>query len=354
MVLADHGADVIRIDRPGGGGGLPMPDLAGRGRRSIAVDLKRPEGRDIVLRLVERSEALIEGYRPGVTERLGLGPDDCLAVNPRLVYGRMTGWGQDGPLAATAGHDLDYIALVGALHAIGRPGERPVPPLNLVGDYGGGGMLLAFGVVAALLEAARTGRGQVVDAAMVDGAALLMTPIFELAGLGWWQDRRGANLLDGAAPFYDTYDTADGEAVAVGPLEPQFYAELLAVLGLDPAELPAQHDLAAWPGLRERLASVFRTRTRDEWAAAFAGTDACVAPVLSLGEAPAHPHNAARATFLTVGGVVQPGPAPRFSGHERSMPTPTPPPGSHTDEILGLIGVGPEERDRLHAVGAVG
>lgn len=354
MVLADQGADVIRVDRPGGGGGLPMPDLTARGRRSIAVDLKRPEGRDVVLRLVGKADALIEGFRPGVAERLGLGPDDCLAVNRRLVYGRMTGWGQEGPLASAAGHDIDYIALAGALHAVGRAGERPVPPLNLVGDYGGGGMLLAFGMVAALLEAARTGTGQVVDAAMVDGTALLMTPIYELAGLGWWQDRRGANLLDGGAPFYDTYETADGRAVAVGPLEPQFYAELLAVLGLDPAALPAQHDVAAWPELRERLTAVFRTRTRDEWAAAFAGSDACVAPVLSLAEAPQHPHNLERATFLEVGGVLQPGPAPRFSGHPRPAPAPGPAPGAHTDEILDLIGVAPVERDRLRAVGAVG
>ncbi|MGH8875483.1 MAG: CaiB/BaiF CoA transferase family protein, partial [Acidimicrobiia bacterium] len=274
MVLADLGADVVRVDRPAGLTGRADPsDVLNRGKRSLAVDLKHPEGVGVLLRLVGASDALIEGFRPGVTERLGLGPEVCLARNPRLVYGRMTGWGQEGPLAPAAGHDIDYIALAGALHPIGRPGERPVPPLNLVGDFGGGGMLLALGVLAALFEAHRTGQGQVVDAAMVDGAALLTAMVHGALHDGRWSDRRGANLLDGAAPFYDTYLTADGEALAVGALEPQFYAELLDRLGLDPAELPDQMDRSRWPELRERFAQLFMTRTRDEWAEVFAGSD---------------------------------------------------------------------------------
>ncbi len=348
MVLADHGADVIRVDRPGPGA-LPMPRITGRGRRSIAVDLKQPEGVEIVLDLVAGADGLIEGYRPGVAERLGVGPGVCLARNPRLVYGRMTGWGQEGPLASTAGHDIDYIALTGALGAIG--GDRPVPPLNLVGDYGGGGMLLAFGMVAALLEATRTGRGQVVDAAVVDGAALLMTPIYELFGLGMWQDVRGVNLLDGGAPFYDTYECADGRYVAVGALEPQFYAELLEGLGLADDELPPQYDPTGWPTLRERFSEVFRTRTRDEWEAVFAGTDACVAPVLGLAEAPDHPHLRSRETFLEVGGVRQPGPAPRFA--ERSRPSPGSEPGADTVALLTELGRSEDEIEDLRARGIV-
>lgn len=351
MMLADHGADVVRVDRLSPGG-LPLPQITGRGRRSIAVDLKREEGVELVLELVAGADGLIEGFRPGVAERLGLGPEVCLRRNPRLVYGRMTGWGQEGPLSSMAGHDIDYIALSGALHAIGR--ERPVPPLNLVGDYGGGGMLLAFGMVAALLAAARTGDGQVVDAAMVDGSALLMTPIYELFAAGFWRDARGSNLLDGGAPFYDTYQTADGEYVAVGALEPQFYDELVRGLGLAEAELPPQLDVAGWPVLRERFAEAFRSRTRAEWEERFAGTDACVAPVLGLSEAPEHPHNRARETFVEVGGVRQPGAAPRFSRTPRRLPPPAPEPGSHTDEILGELGYEPGRIAELRAQGVLG
>ncbi len=352
MVLADHGADVIRVDRPGGSGPLAGP--MGRGRRSVVIDLKREEGQEVLLRLVTGANVMIEGFRPGVTERLGVGPAPCLAVNPRLVYGRMTGWGQEGPLAVRAGHDIDYIALAGVLHGIGREGERPVPPLNLVADYGGGGMLLAFGVVAALLEVGRTGRGQVVDAAMVEGAALLAGSLYELRAGGAWSDRRGTNLLDGGAPFYDTYLTADGEAVAVGALEPQFYAALLDGLGLSGESLPDQLDRERWPELRRRLAETFRTRTRDEWAEHFAGTDACVAPVLSMGEAPSHHHLRAREVFTEVAGVTQAGPAPRFSGHPRSVPTPPPRPGQHTDEVMAEAGYDPDQLDHLSGIGVIG
>lgn len=352
MVLADHGADVISVERPGGGA-LPIPNPSRRGRRSILVDLKHPAGVEVVLRLVERSQVLIEGYRPGVAERLGLGPDVCLDRNPAVVYGRMTGWGQDGPLARRAGHDIDYIATTGALHAIGREGERPVPPLNLVGDFGGGGMLLAFGIVAALLQARQTGRGQVVDAAMVDGASLLMQPTYELASWGLWQDRRGVNLLDGGAPFYDTYETADGGAMAVGALEPHFFAELLDRLGIDPSDIPQQMDVARWPEMRSRFEHEFRSKTRREWEEVFAGSDACVAPVLSMDEAPAAIHNAARETFVPVGESLQPGPAPRFSESVRRPPAPPPIPGEHSREILDLAGYGDEEIRTLLDSGAV-
>jgi alpha-methylacyl-CoA racemase len=323
MILADLGASVVRVDRPSGGlqlgqPGAPEPTL--RGRRRVAADLKNPAGRETVLRLVERADVLLEGYRPGVTERLGVGPADCHARNPRLVYGRMTGWGQDGPLAARAGHDINYISLTGALHAIGRAGERPVPPLNLVGDFGGGSMLLVVGVLAALWEAQRSGKGQVVDAAMVDGASLLVQMMWGMRGQGRWSDRREENMLDGHAPFYDTYTCSDGRHVAVGALEPQFYAALLAGLGLDSEELPDQLDRAGWPALRARFTEVFATRTRDEWAEAFAGTDACVTPVLAFGEVPAHPHLAARATIVERDGVPQAAPAPRFSRTQTTVP----------------------------------
>ncbi len=316
MVLADLGADVVRIDRPSGGlqlGDADAPDPLLRGRRRVASDLKDPAGREVVLRLVEHAHVLLEGYRPGVTERLGVGPTDCHARNPRLVYARMTGWGQDGPMAQWAGHDINYISLTGTLHAIGRAGERPVPPLNLVGDFGGGSMLLLVGVLAALWEAERSGQGQVVDAAMVDGASLLAQMVWGLLGQGVWSDERGANLLDGSAPFYDTYTCADGGHVAVGALEPQFYAALLAGLGLDPAALPDQYDRDGWPLLRSRFTEALASRTRDEWAAVFARTDACVTPVLSFAEAAEHPHLLARSTVVTHDGVRQAGPAPRFS-----------------------------------------
>jgi alpha-methylacyl-CoA racemase len=325
-----------------------------RGRRSVAVDLKHPDGPGVVLDLAAAADALVEGFRPGVAERLGIGPDPCLARNPRLVYGRVTGWGQDGPWRLAAGHDIDYVALAGALHPIGQAGGPPVPPLNLVGDFGGGGMLLALGVVAALLEAARSGRGQVVDAAMVDGAALLTTQFHELLAAGLWREERGANLLDGGAPFYGVYETADGRHLAVGALEPQFWAELVERLGLDAADLPAQLDRDRWPELRQRLEALFRTRTRDEWCELLAGTDACVAPVLGLGEAPAHPHNRARGTFVDVGGVVQPAPAPRFSRTPTGPPRPPASPGEHTDQALADWGVAPDEVARLRAAGAIG
>jgi alpha-methylacyl-CoA racemase len=281
MVLADLGADVVRLDRAEGPAGSRQ-DFLGRGRRSVGLDLKRPEAVAAALRLIEGADALIEGFRPGVMERLGLGPDACLARNPRLVYGRMTGWGQEGPLAQSAGHDINYIALTGALWSIGRPGERPVPPLNLVGDYGGGGMLLAVGVLAALLEAKGSGRGQVVDAAMVDGAALLMAPIYAMMARGRWGPERGANYLDGAAVFYDTYECADGRWLAVGPIEPQFWAEMLRLLSLDPARFERRMEPAHWPALKEELAAAFRARTRDDWVGVFEGTDACVCAVLSM------------------------------------------------------------------------
>jgi alpha-methylacyl-CoA racemase len=324
-----------------------------RGRRSVAVDLKHPDGAGVVLDLVAAADALVEGFRPGVAERLGIGPDACLARNPRLVYGRVTGWGQEGPWRLAAGHDIDYVALAGALHPIGQAGGPPVPPLNLVGDFGGGGMLLALGVVAALLETGRSGAGQVVDAAMVDGAALLTTQFHELLAAGLWREERGANLLDGGAPFYGVYQTADGRHLAVGALEPQFYAELLRRLGLDAGDLPDQLDREGWPLLRERLAALFRTRTREEWCELLAGTDACVAPVLGFGEAPAHPHNRARGTFVDVGGVVQPAPAPRFSRTPCDPPSPAARPGEHTDQALTDWGIPPDQVTRLRATGAI-
>lgn len=357
MVLADLGASVVRVDRAdrvvGGHASSTRSDLLNRGKRSIGVDLKIPEGVAVVLRLVEWSEVLIEGFRPGVTERLGLGPAECLARNPGLVYGRMTGWGQDGPLAGMAGHDIDYIALSGALHAIG-PGERPVPPLNLVGDYGGGGMLLTVGVLAALTHARAGGEGQVVDAAMVDGSALLMTQHHGFMEEGvWLGDRREANFLDGGAPFYATYETADGEHMAVGALEPQFFAALLDGLGLDASDVPAQMDREGWPRMRELFSGRFRSRTRDQWAEHFEGSDACVAPVLSMSEAPAHPHNVTRGGFITVDGVTQPGPAPRFSATEPRVEAGPSAPGRDTDAILALVGFEADEVGKLRETGAV-
>ena len=351
MVLADLGAEVVRLDRPDGPPGS-RKDFVGRGRRSVALDLKAPGATDAVLRLAERADALIEGFRPGVMERLGLGPDVCRARNPRLVYGRMTGWGQDGPLAQAAGHDITYIALTGALWSIGRAGERPVPPLNLVGDYGGGGMLLAVGVLAALLEAKTSGRGQVVDAAMVDGAALLMAPTYAMLARGRWRNERGANMLDGAAPWYDTYECADGRWVAVGPIEPQFFALVADRLGLDAARFGDRMDPANWPALREAMGAVFRSKTRDGWAAVFEGTDACVAPVLDLREAPSHPHNAARGVFTEREGAVQPAPAPRF---DRTPAEPGSPPlrGEHTEAVLAEWGFAAPEIAALREAGAL-
>jgi alpha-methylacyl-CoA racemase len=325
MVLADLGADVVRIDRPAGGLDLGVETTADptlRGRRRMSADLKDPAGKEAVLALVERADVLIEGYRPGVTERLGVGPADCHARNPKLVYARMTGWGQDGPLAQRAGHDINYISLTGLLHAIGRPGERPVPPLNLVGDFGGGSMLLLVGILSALWEAQRSGQGQVVDSAMVDGASLLGQMFWGFLAQKLWVDEPGVNLLDGGAPFYDTYTCKDGRHVAVGAIEAQFYAALLSGLGLVAEELPGQHDRDQWPAMKARFAEVFATRTRDEWAEVFAGTDACVTPVLAFGEVAAHPHLAARDTIVEPSGVAQAAPAPRFSRTGTAVPAP--------------------------------
>ena len=303
MMLSDMGAEVIRVDRLGGGGGRPK-DVLARNRRSIAVDLKDPRGVEAVLKLVETADALFEGFRPGVTERLGLGPEDCMARNKKLVYGRMTGWGQEGPMAQAAGHDINYIGLAGALHGIGRKGERPVPPLNLIGDFGGGGMLLAFGLVCALLEAKSSGEGQVVDAAMVDGAATLMAMFFSMGASGAFSDQRGTNLLDGGAHFYDTYETKDGNHICLGSIEPQFYALLVEKAGLDPARFSKQMDTDSWGDFKVEMTEVFKTKTRDEWCEIMEGTDVCFSPVLSIFEAPEHEHNKFRNTFVEVDGVV--------------------------------------------------
>jgi alpha-methylacyl-CoA racemase len=358
MMLGDMGANVIRIDRttpsPADGFADPRFSVHNRSRRSVSIDLQRSEGIDLALRLVTRADALIEPFRPGVAERLGVGPEPCLKANPRLVYGRMTGWGQDGPLARAAGHDINYIALTGLLHAIGRGGDRPVPPLNLVGDYGGGGMLLAFGIVCGLLEAQRSGKGQVVDAAMVDGAALLFGALFGLHSAGFWKDRRGANLLDGAAPFYDVYETKDGKYVSIGSIEPQFYTLLLEKTGLGEDSLPPQMDRTAWPDMKERFAAVFRSRTRDEWCALMEATDVCFAPVLSIAEAPEHPHARARGAYVDVAGAPQPAPAPRFSRTPGAVQQPGPRRGAHTDEVLRECGADASEIEKLRAAGVIG
>ncbi|TDV46163.1 CaiB/BaiF CoA transferase family protein [Actinophytocola oryzae] len=354
-VLADYGADVVRVDRVRPGFDVPVfpRDPLSRSRRWIGVDTKSPEGRDIVLRLVEEADVLVEGYRPGVTERLGLGPDDCLSRNPRLVYGRITGWGQDGPLAQTAGHDINYISVSGALEPIGRAGERPVPPLNLLGDFGGGGMLLAMGVMAALVERSVSGRGQVVDASMVEGSALLTAGMHGLRNLGLWGRGRGANMLDGGAPFYDTYETADGRYVAVGAIEERFWTALLRVLEIDPATVEGRLDPEQWTRVRAVLAEVIRTRTRDEWASRAEGTDACLTPVLDPSEAPSHPHNVARGTFVTLDGDPQPAPAPRFSRTVPAEPTAPVEPRSSTSEVLTGLGYKQSDIDRLRTDGVV-
>jgi alpha-methylacyl-CoA racemase len=357
MMLADAGADIIRIDRHDRATYPPQEqahqDLMNRGRRSVAVDLKNPDGVDLTLRLIDQADGLMEGFRPGVAERLGLGPDVCLKRNPRLVYGRMTGWGQTGPLATTAGHDIDYISIAGALESIGRAGQPPLPPLNLVGDFGGGGMMLAFGMVAAILSAQKTGEGQVVDAAMVDGAAALMTMIYTFRSMGIWQDVRGTNLLDTGAHFYEVYETSDGKFMSVGAIEAQFYAELIRLLELENEELPDQNDKAQWPKLKERFAALFLTKTRDEWQAIFDGTDACVSPVLSIPEASQHPHNQHRGTFTEVAGVVQPAPAPRFEGTPSAIRRPPPNPGQHGDEALADWGIDSAEVAKMRSAGAI-
>jgi alpha-methylacyl-CoA racemase len=336
MLLADMGAEVVRVDRPGQGG-----DIAGavtmRGRRSVVLDLKTPGAVEALLGLVEAADALIEPFRPGVAERLGIGPDVCLERNPRLVYGRMTGWGQEGPWAQMAGHDIGYIAITGALHAIGRADGPPQPPLNLLGDFGGGSMFLVVGILAALLERERSGRGQVVDAAIVDGTASLSSMLFGMLASGFWSEPRGVNLLDTGAPFYDVYETSDGRWMAVGALEPQFYAELVRLLDLD--GLPAQHDRERWPELRSRIAARFKERTQREWADVFAGTDACVAPVLTWSEAGSHEHLAGRGTLVERDGVTQPAPAPRFSRTPSALGTPAVPSGADTRAVLTDWGV---------------
>jgi alpha-methylacyl-CoA racemase len=357
MMLADMGADVIRVDRAqnvrGGDPSSPPADVLNRGRRSVGVDLKHPDGVETVLSLIESADALLEGFRPGVMERLGLGPDAALARNPRLVYGRMTGWGQDGPYAHTAGHDINYIALAGTLHGIGRQGEKPLPPLNLVGDFGGGGMLLAFGLVCGMLSAQQTGQGQVVDAAMVDGAAVLMTMMHAFLAMGIWEDERGVNMLDTGTHFYDTYETADGKYVSIGSIEPQFYAELLEHTGLAGEELPFQHDRTQWGAMKERLTAVFKSKTRDEWCSIMEGTDVCFAPVLSMREAPEHPHNVHRGTFVERNGVVQPAPAPRFSKTEPEIQRPPSHAGQHTDEVLAEWGFDADRIAKLRDAGAI-
>ena len=353
MMLADMGAEVLRVDRPNARVLNPDKDVLNRGRRSIAVDLKHPDGVQTVLRLVEQADALIEGFRPGVMERLGLGPDECLARNPKLVYGRMTGWGQEGPLAHAAGHDINYIAIAGVLNNFKRDGERPVPPNNLVGDFGGGGLLLAFGVVCALLEASRSGEGQVVDAAMVDGAAVLSTMIHAFVAMGIWEDNPGHNMLDTGAPFYEVYETADGRFMAIGAIEQQFYAELMERTGLKDEDLPFQMDRGQWPSMKDRFAALFKSKTRDEWQSLLEGTDACAVPVLSMTEAPSHPHNVARSTFVVRDGVTQPAPAPRFARTEATIAGPPPAPGEHTDAALGDWGFTADEVAKLREAGAV-
>jgi alpha-methylacyl-CoA racemase len=356
MMLADMGADVIRVDRAQavtGAFGAPNKEILNRGRRSVGIDLKAADGVETLMRLVEQADALIEGFRPGVAERLGIGPDDCHARNPKLVYGRMTGWGQEGPYSHAAGHDINYIALGGALAHFGRVGAKPTPPINLVGDFGGGGMLLAFGVACGIVEARSSGKGQVIDAAMVDGTAILMTMMWGLRAIGFWEDERGVNVLDTGAPFYDTYETADGKFVSVGSLEPQFYAELLERLGIDDGNLPAQMDRSGWPELRQRLTALFKSKTRDEWCEILEGTDACFAPVLPMSEAAEHPHMKARRTIVEEFGLPQPAPAPRFSRTPGAIQGPPAWPGQHTDAALADWGFTPDELTKLRDAGAI-
>jgi alpha-methylacyl-CoA racemase len=354
MILADMGAEVIRIDRASGANPLTMKDVSSRGKKSVVLNLKDPAGIETLLRMVENADAIIDPYRPGVCEKLGIGPEVCLARNPKLVFARMTGWGQEGPLANAAGHDINYISITGALYAMGRKGEKPVPPLNLVGDMGGGGMLLVNGVLAALLEAANSGKGQVIDAAMVDGAAQLMWMFHGFQAIGMWDEtQRESNMLDGGAHFYDTYECSDGEYVSIGSIEPQFYALLKELAGLSEEEFGDQNNPAKWPALKQKLTDVFRSKTRAEWCEIMEGTDVCFAPVLNFVEAPDHPANAARQTYIEVAGVTQPAPAPRFSrtpsevrhgGHE---------PGQDTDEVLAAMGFAEQEIGGLRESGAI-
>jgi alpha-methylacyl-CoA racemase len=339
MLLADMGADVIRVDRPGGSNVLGLDyEVMNRGRRSIALDLKNPDDVETLLKLVEKADALLEGFRPGVMERLGLGPEVCQARNARLVFGRMTGWGQDGPMAQAAGHDINYIALTGALHAIGTA-DQPVPPLNMIGDFGGGAMYLAFGLVSGLLEAKTSGKGQVVDVAMTDGASHLMTMIYSLMQQKRWSDDRGSNLLDGGAPFYGAFECADGKWISLGSIEPQFYALLREKAEITDPAFDKQYDQVNWPSMKQKVADIFRQKSRAEWCDLMEGSDVCFAPVLDLTEAPEHPHNKARNTFVERDGVVQPGPAPRFSRTQPELDLPPPQPGEHTSEILSDWGI---------------
>ncbi len=358
MLLADLGAEVIRIDRLEDSGlGVVRDarnDLLNRGRRSAAVNLKSPEGVETVLKLIESADALVEGFRPGVMERLGLGPEDCFKRNPKLVFGRITGWGQTGPLALAAGHDMNYIALTGALHSIGSRGGPPVPPLNLVGDFGGGALYIAFGIVCGIVEAAKSGQGQVVDAAMTDGASSLMTAIYGLKAHGMFGAGRGSNVLDSGAHFYQVYETKDGQYISLAPIERKFYEELLERVGFDKQKFDNQWTADGWPASRDGMQEVFKTKTRDEWCEILEGTDVCFAPVLSLDEAPEHPHNKARETFVEVEGVVQPAPAPRFSRTPGKIHRPPPVAGEHTDEVLAEWGFAADELGRLREAGAIG
>ena len=353
MVLADLGAEIIRVDRASAIGTGSKQEPSNRGKKSIAVDLKAKEGVEVVLKLVETADAIFEGFRPGVMERLGIGPEVCLARNDRIVFGRMTGWGQEGPLANAAGHDINYISLSGALAAIGRPGSPPVPPLNLIGDFGGGGMLLALGLVAALLESKESKKGQVVDAAMTDGSALLMTMIYSMQSSGMWKTTMGSNLLDGGSHFYDTYECKDGKFISIGSIEPQFYALLCQIAELDEKVFSKQMSRDLWPEQKEEIKKIFVKKTRDEWCELMEGTDVCFAPVLDMSEAPEHPHNKERKTFIDLEGVIQPAPAPRFSRTEPEVVSSPSIVGEHTNEVLSSIGLSEEDISSLKTSGAV-
>ena len=353
MVLADLGAEVIRVDRASAKGTGSRQEASNRGKKSIAVDLKSKEGVEIVLKLVQEADAIFEGFRPGVMERLGLGPEECMELNESLVYGRMTGWGQDGPLANAAGHDINYISLSGALAAIGRPGSPPVPPLNLIGDFGGGGMLLALGLVSALLESKQSGKGQVVDAAMTDGSALLMTMIYTMQSSGFWKDSMGSNMLDGGAHFYDTYECSDGKFISLGSIEPQFYKLLCDLAGFDNNLSSDQMSRDSWPEKKKAVKEIILTKTREEWCQIMEGTDVCFAPVLSMEEAPNHPHNKARQTFIELEGATQPAPAPRFSRTNPEVQSSPSLVGEHTDEILQSLNLGADEIEKLKTSGSV-
>jgi alpha-methylacyl-CoA racemase len=354
MVLADMGAEVIRIDRAAGANALVMKDVSWRGKKSVVINLKDPAGIETLLRMVENADVLIDPFRPGVCEKLGIGPDVCLARNPKLVFARMTGWGQDGPLAQSAGHDINYISITGALYAMGRKGEKPVPPLNLVGDMGGGGMLLVTGVLAALLETANSGKGQVIDAAMVDGAAQLMWMFHSFQAYGLWDaTQRESNMLDGGAHYYDTYECADGEYISIGSIEPQFYALLKQLAGLSEADFGAQNDQASWPQMKDKLTAVFKQKTQAQWCDIMEGTDVCFAPVLNFMDAPKHPANVARNTYIEVDGLAQPAPAPRFSRTPSIVQHGAHDPGQDTDAVLAAMGFGEQELASLRAAGAI-